>query len=75
MLIETGSETTSAYLQSLVLALVAYPGAQKKAQEEIDRVVGDHRMPTLDDLEHMPYIRAVILEVSVFGNADTYSAV
>ncbi|KAJ7677851.1 cytochrome P450 [Mycena polygramma] len=59
VLIETGSETTSAYLQSLVLALVAYPDAQRKAQEEIDRVVGEHRMPTLDDLEHMPYIRAV----------------
>ncbi|KAJ6551143.1 cytochrome P450 [Mycena capillaripes] len=62
ILIETGSETTSAYLQSLVLALVAYPEAQKKAHEEIDRVVGQHRMPTLEDLEHMPYIRALILE-------------
>jgi hypothetical protein len=64
VLIETGSETTSSYLQSLVMALVAYPEAQKKAHEEIDRVVGEHRMPTLDDLKHMPYIRAVALEVS-----------
>ncbi|KAF8216492.1 cytochrome P450 [Mycena galopus ATCC 62051] len=66
VLIETGSETTAAYLQSLVLALVAYPEVQKKAHEEIDRVVGEHRMPTLDDLEHMPYIRAVILETHRF---------
>ncbi|KAF7369235.1 putative cytochrome P450 [Mycena venus] len=66
VLIETGSETTTSYLQSFVLALVAYPEAQKKAQEEIDRVVGEHRMPTLDDLEHMPYIRAVILETHRF---------
>ncbi|KAJ6516924.1 cytochrome P450 [Mycena vitilis] len=65
-LIETGSDTTSAYLQSLVLALVAYPEAQRKAQEEIDRVVGQHRMPTLDDLENMPYIRAVVSETHRF---------
>jgi hypothetical protein len=43
--------------------LVAYPDAQNKAHEEIDGVVGEHRMPSLEDLEHMPYIRAMILEV------------
>ncbi|KAJ7898542.1 cytochrome P450 [Mycena olivaceomarginata] len=63
---ETGSETTSSYLQSLILALVAYPKAQKTAHEEIDRVVGGDRLPTLDDLEHMPYIRAMILETHRF---------
>ncbi|KAK7052035.1 putative cytochrome P450 [Favolaschia claudopus] len=62
MLIEGGSDTTASYLQSLILALVAYPDAQRKAQEEIDRVIGSHRMPTLNDLEEMPYIRAMILE-------------
>jgi hypothetical protein len=48
------------------MALIAYPEAQKKAQEEVDRVVGEHRMPTLDDLEEMPYIRAMILEAGFF---------
>ncbi|KAJ7677836.1 cytochrome P450 [Mycena polygramma] len=62
VLIEAGSQTTAAYLQSLVLALIAYPEAQKKVHEEIDRVVGGNRMPTLEDLENMPYIRALILE-------------
>ncbi|KAK7052036.1 putative cytochrome P450 [Favolaschia claudopus] len=65
-LIEAGSDTTALYLKSLILALVAYPDAQQKAQEEIDRVVGEHRMPTLEDLEAMPYIRAVILETHRF---------
>ncbi|KAJ7914752.1 cytochrome P450 [Mycena leptocephala] len=65
-LVETGSDTTSSYLQSLVLALVAYSDAQKKAHEEIDRVVGEHRMPTLEDLEYMPYICAMILETHRF---------
>ncbi|KAJ7489151.1 cytochrome P450 [Mycena latifolia] len=66
VLIEGGSDTTSSYLQSLILALIAYPEAQKKAHEEIDSVVGEHRLPTLDDLEHMPYIRAMILETHRF---------
>ncbi|KAJ7444623.1 cytochrome P450 [Mycena galericulata] len=66
VLVEGGSETTSSYLSTLLLALVAYPDAQKKAHEEIDRVVGEHRLPTLDDLECMPYIRAMILEVHRF---------
>ncbi|KAF8176366.1 cytochrome P450, partial [Mycena galopus ATCC 62051] len=65
-LIEGGTDTTSHYLQSLILALTAYPDAQRKAHEEIDRVVGEHRMPTLEDLEEMPYIRAMILEVHRF---------
>ncbi|KAJ7276612.1 cytochrome P450 [Mycena rebaudengoi] len=66
VLIEAGSDTTSSYIQSLIMALIAYPEAQKKAQEEVDRVVGEHRMPTLDDLEEMPYIRAMILEAHRF---------
>ncbi|KAJ7359864.1 cytochrome P450 [Mycena albidolilacea] len=65
-LLEGGTDTTTSYLQSLVLALVAYPEAQKKAHEEIDRVVGEHRMPTLEDLEQMPYIRAIISETHRF---------
>jgi hypothetical protein len=61
--LEGATDTTSSYIQSLVLALVAYPGAQTKAHEEIDRVVGEHRMPTFEDLEQMPYVRAIISEV------------
>ncbi|KAJ7916679.1 cytochrome P450 [Mycena leptocephala] len=66
VLIEGGSDTISAFLQSLILALTAYPDAQKKAHDEMDRVVGEHRMPTLDDLEEMPYIRAMIMETHRF---------
>ncbi|KAJ7772816.1 cytochrome P450 [Mycena olivaceomarginata] len=65
-LLEGGADTTTSYIQSLVLALVAYPEAQKKAHEELDRMVGEHRMPTLEDLEQMPYIRAIISETHRF---------
>ncbi|EUC67612.1 cytochrome P450 family oxidoreductase, putative [Rhizoctonia solani AG-3 Rhs1AP] len=63
VMIEGGSDTTSSWLQSLVLALAAFPDAQRKAQDEIDKVVGADRMPTPDDFLELPYIQAVIKEV------------
>ncbi|KAL0567075.1 hypothetical protein V5O48_014916 [Marasmius crinis-equi] len=66
VLIEGGSDTTSSFLQSLVLAMIAFPEAQKKGKEELDRVVGPHRLPTLDDLPDLPYIRAIIQETHRF---------
>ncbi|KAG8881954.1 hypothetical protein FRB98_004050 [Tulasnella sp. 332] len=62
-LIEGGSDTTSSYIQSLILALVANPEVQKKAQEEIDRVIGNDRAPTLDDIDKLPYVQAIVHEV------------
>ncbi|KAG8912495.1 hypothetical protein FRC00_004396 [Tulasnella sp. 408] len=41
---------------------MAHPEAQRRAHEEIDRVVGSDRLPTYDDLDQMPYIKAFILE-------------
>lgn len=43
-----GSETTSKSLGFGFLYMLLYPEVQKKAQEEIDRVVGS-RLPTLND--------------------------
>jgi cytochrome P450 len=62
-LIEGGADTTSAFLQTLILALVNFPHVQVRAQEELDNVVGDERSPKLDDIERLPYIQAIIKEV------------
>ena len=63
VLLEGGSDTTSSYLKSLHLALTAHPDAQRKAHEELYRVVGNDRLPRLDDMPKLPYIRAIIREV------------
>ena len=42
--------------------MVLYPEAQRRAQEELDRVIGRTRLPTLDDKPNLPYINATILE-------------
>ncbi|KAJ3873641.1 cytochrome P450 [Lentinula edodes] len=62
VMIEGGSDTTSSFLQSLILLLTAFPNVQRKAHKEMDRVVGDQRVPTLDDVPHLPYIQAIIKE-------------
>lgn len=43
--------------------MAKYPEVQKKAQEEIDRVIGSDRLPKLDDRDKLPYIEATVLEI------------
>jgi len=40
-----------------------YPEVQRKAQEELDRVIGKGRLPTIADRPNLPYIEAVIKEL------------
>ncbi|KAJ7122958.1 cytochrome P450 [Mycena epipterygia] len=58
-----GAETTAAALSVFILAMRLYPDVMRKAQAEIDAVVGRDRMPTFADREHLPYIRALVKEV------------
>ncbi|KAI3619277.1 cytochrome [Moniliophthora roreri] len=66
VLLEGGSETVANFLRYLVMALIIFPDVQRKAQAEIDRVVGKERMPTLFDIKDLPYIQALIKEVHRF---------
>lgn len=50
-----------------VLAMTLYPEARKKAQAEIDAVVGDSRLPTFDDRDSLPYCNALAKEVVRWG--------
>ena len=43
--------------------MTVWPSAQRKAQQELDRVVGSDRLPNYDDWESMPYIEALLREV------------
>nr|GAT53684.1 predicted protein [Mycena chlorophos] len=57
-----GTGTTVSALGTLVLAMLSNPEALKKAQEEIDRVVGPDRLPDWDDEPNLPYVVACIKE-------------
>ena len=43
--------------------MLIYPEFQRKAQEEIDRVIGNDRFPTLADQANLPYVDALVKEV------------
>ena len=58
----TLSQTVST-LQTFFLAISTFPEVQRKAQAEIDRVVGGSRLPQFDDLEKLPYVQAVYKEL------------
>jgi cytochrome P450 len=49
-------------MQTLFLAMALYPEVQKKAQAEIDAVVGPHRLPDFEDRPCLPYINAIVKE-------------
>lgn len=39
-----------------------YPDVQRKAQDELDRVVGSDRLPNFEDHDSLIYIQAIVLE-------------
>lgn len=64
ILMEAGSDTTSSTLLSFLLGVLENPDALGRARNEVDRVVGVERSPTMDDLASLPYIEACMHEVS-----------
>ncbi|KAF2787590.1 cytochrome P450 [Melanomma pulvis-pyrius CBS 109.77] len=57
-----GADTTVSSLMTFFLAMTVFPEVQKKAQEELDRVIGGSRLPVSADLEKLPYIQAIMKE-------------
>ncbi|KAH9987708.1 CyP450 monooxygenase [Russula vinacea] len=53
---------TVSVLHSFVLAMVLYPEVQRKAQAEIDSVVGKDRLPDFGDQPLLPYVTAILEE-------------
>jgi cytochrome P450 len=43
--------------------MTLYPDVQRKAQAEIDRVVGNSRLPDYSDEDELPYVQALLKEV------------
>jgi cytochrome P450 len=43
--------------------MIHYPDIMRKAQAEIDTVIGRERVPTFADKPHLPYLQAVVKEL------------
>jgi len=57
-----GADSSIGSAEFFLLAMALYPDTQRKAQAQLDEVLGSSRLPDFDDLEDLPYIRAVTRE-------------
>lgn len=57
-----GADTTVSSLSSFLLAMVKFPEVQRKAQSEIDKVIGQSRLPQYEDRDNLPYVEGIIKE-------------
>ncbi|THH12717.1 hypothetical protein EW146_g7437 [Bondarzewia mesenterica] len=57
-----GSDTTVSTTMTFILAMMLHPEVQRKAQEQMDKVVGPDRLPQFSDRAALPYIDWILWE-------------
>ncbi|PIL24825.1 cytochrome P450 [Ganoderma sinense ZZ0214-1] len=62
----TGVDTTNTISQVFMLMMAMHPKIQKKAQAELDAVLGASRLPDFSDRSALPYMNALIMELFRF---------
>ncbi|KAF7368440.1 Cytochrome P450 [Mycena venus] len=63
-----GADTTTSAMGTFALAMLKNPDAQKKAQAELDAVIGHGNLPELGDAPALPYVSAIVKEVLRWEN-------
>ncbi|XP_077463171.1 cytochrome P450 2J2-like [Stigmatopora argus] len=67
-LLEAGTESGATTLRWAMVYMMHYPVIQKEVQAEIDRVIGQSRLPASTDRAEMHYTEAVIHETQRIAN-------
>lgn len=57
-----GSDTTATMIVCFMQAMVKWPESARKAQKQIDAIVGEDRTPTRADYNDLPYVMAIVKE-------------
>ncbi|KAF8626581.1 hypothetical protein AX15_004794 [Amanita polypyramis BW_CC] len=58
-----GADTTVSSIYAFFKAMVLHPDSQARAQAEIDTVIGNNRLPAIEDRGRLPYVSALVMEV------------
>lgn len=61
-LFSAGMETVKTTLLWMNVFMLRHPDVMAKVKAELDSVVGRSRMPSVDDLPHLPYTESALLE-------------
>ncbi|KOC62836.1 putative cytochrome P450 305a1 [Habropoda laboriosa] len=67
-LFSAGVDTTDNTIGFVIAFLVAYQDVQAKVHEELDNNIGMDVYPSLQDRDRLPYLKAVLAEVSRLAN-------
>ncbi|KAI0028825.1 cytochrome P450 [Vararia minispora EC-137] len=57
-----GSETQAMTLEWFTLIMISHPDIQRRAQAELDAVIGRGRAPRVGDRDQLPYLSALVRE-------------
>lgn len=61
-LFSAGMETIKTTLLWINVFMLRNPKEMRRVQDELDQVVGRHRLPTIEDLQYLPVTESTILE-------------
>ncbi|KAH9568060.1 hypothetical protein CY35_03G057600 [Sphagnum magellanicum] len=61
-MLAAGLDTSYVTLEWVMAELLRHPDIMKRAQEELDTVVGSNRLVSESDLQHLPYLQAILKE-------------
>ncbi len=59
-MMEGASDTSASIILAGISAFVKWPEVQKKAQAQIDSVIGEDRSPTWEDYSRLPYVAQTV---------------
>jgi cytochrome P450 len=66
-LFQAGSETTSTYLETVILFLILHPDVQQKVVQELESVIPSGSQVSHQNMDRMTYTQAFFLEVHRLG--------
>ncbi|KLO08857.1 cytochrome P450 [Schizopora paradoxa] len=58
-----GTDTSVTAIMTFILAILKNPDKQSRAQVEIDGAIGTDRLPTVSDVDALPYVQAICTEI------------
>ncbi|KAL8225905.1 hypothetical protein R6Q57_018462 [Mikania cordata] len=64
VLVSAGTDTSAGILEWAFSLLLNHPEVLNKAQNEIDKYVGNDRLLEQSDVDHLPYLRCIVKETT-----------